>query len=58
MNKPYPAFCKDCKYSTTDKDAEWNLRCGNPIVNANDEWALAGSEPSHGSACREQRRLK
>ncbi len=44
MSKPFPAFCKDCKWSTTEINREWYLKCFNPIINANDSWALSRGE--------------
>lgn len=41
MKKPYPALCKDCKYSKPEERSELILRCHNPIVNAKDAWALS-----------------
>ena len=57
MNKPYPALCKDCKYSFR---RERSLRCDHPKVNARDAWAL-GSETNEGlfvgKTCTEERAI-
>ena len=50
MKKPYPALCKDCKYSKPEERSDWNLRCHHPVVNAADPWAL-GSKNIGGSSC-------
>ena len=56
MKKPYPALCKDCKWSITDGNHHWNILCTNPVVNANDPWALTKDEiQTHGSSAREER---
>jgi 5-methylcytosine-specific restriction endonuclease McrA len=52
--KPYPAFCKNCKFSAPEVSHVWNLRCHNPVVNGRDAWALAGTEVS-GTNCHDQR---
>lgn len=55
-NKPYPAFCIDCKWSKTYEDRSWVLYCTNPIINANDSWALASSVgEGKGSEARAER---
>ncbi len=41
MSKPFPALCKECKWSTENKDYNWNLGCINPKVVAKDKWALS-----------------
>ena len=59
MSKPYPTLYKDCKHSKPSKDAEWNLLCQHPVVNAGDPWALArASISSAGSGCRDERQRK
>lgn len=59
MTKPYPLLCKDCFYSVPEEGSAWNLRCTNPVVNANDSWALAtNSKGTYGSNCRSQREIK
>ena len=56
MTKPYPALCKDCKWSVPDGDRSWTLLCTNPIINANDPWALTKSEDQiFGSSTRDER---
>lgn len=59
MSKPYPALCKDCKHSNPQKGSDWNLLCLNPVVNADDPWALSRASVSDsGSSCREERQRK
>lgn len=59
MINPFPLLCKDCYYSVPEERSEWNLRCINPIVNANDPWALAtNSKATYGSDCRSERSIK
>lgn len=58
MSKPYPALCKDCLWSRPEEHSVWNLKCHNPKVNAEDEWALsaASSFPEGvGSTCHTER---
>lgn len=55
MKKPFPAFCKDCKYSKPEEKSEWNLRCHHPVVNADDSYALA-SPKMNGTQCSDERR--
>lgn len=50
-------FCKDCLYSKSKKGSAWILKCYNPIVNRNDEWALSSADIS-GTSCREERAKK
>ena len=51
-----PKFCKDCRWSLDDP---MGLRCQNPIVNANDQWALSADDrSSKGSSCAHERGLK
>ena len=57
MNKPFPVFCRDCRFSEPERDASWNLKCKNPIVNARDEWALASSAGGAGTSCKDERRV-
>lgn len=54
MNKPFPALCKDCKWSKPETYSNWNLRCHHPKVNAKDPWAL-GSASANGTACNHER---
>lgn len=59
MSKPFPALCKDCKWSVPEEGSRssWSLRCVNPIVNAEDSWALAaGDGRSAGSDPQSERR--
>lgn len=53
--KPYPALCKDCRYSEPEVGSEWNLRCHHPVVNARDSWALAACGKNSGSTCHTER---
>lgn len=56
MEKPFPALCKDCRYSEPEKDSSWTLRCVHPKVNAKDSWALAASSDRHrGTTCHDER---
>ena len=49
-------FCKDCKWSFPNPKSDWELRCKHPVVNSNDEWALA--YPSfQGTLCRSEREV-
>lgn len=57
MNKPYPALCKDCKWSRVSESSRWETRCQHPRVNAQDAWALTATTIS-GSAARDQRERK
>ena len=58
-DKPFPALCKDCKYSKPEARSEWSLRCLHPAVNARDPWALSGAIVSdQGSSAREERERK
>jgi len=57
MKKPYPALCKDCKYSKPEEHQAWNLRCHNPIINAKDSWALSSIDAG-GSNCSAERERK
>jgi hypothetical protein len=59
-NKPFPALCKDCRWSKPEKRSEWNNRCFHPKVVSKDSWALANNnegEP-YGVACREERQRR
>ena len=53
--KPYPALCRDCKYSAPEERSSWAIRCHHPKVNANDSWALSNGGSVQGSDCRAQR---
>lgn len=50
-------YCIECKYSATEKDASWNLRCRHPAVNKEDPWALSASSIL-GTDCRAERQIK
>jgi hypothetical protein len=56
-SRPYPALCRDCKWSISVEQRQWELRCINPKVNASDSWALsAGYEMwAIGTDCRAER---
>lgn len=59
MHKPFPALCKDCRYSKPEEHSEWSLRCTNPLVNAKDPWALTtNSAGIYGTNCRNEREKK
>ena len=51
-----PKFCKDCKWSSVDEHSSWALRCVNPKVNANDEYALSSGVAFRGSSTTEERK--
>jgi hypothetical protein len=58
MKKPYPALCRDCKHQIPEDGSKWNSRCTHPIVNAQNEWALAntgGNGTSANSDARSER---
>lgn len=55
MSKPYPALCRECKWSRAVPSREWSLRCVHPVINANDSWALARRDGEIGSAARDER---
>lgn len=52
MKKPFPALCKDCKYS--ESDSSIYLRCYHPKVNAKDTYAL-GNKLGVGTLCTQVR---
>lgn len=56
-NKPYPALCKDCKWSAMHEGRDWYLKCVNPIINAKDSWALsrAKGDTAYGSDAQRER---
>jgi hypothetical protein len=56
MNKPFPAYCKDCAHSKPDTDDIWDLRCHHPEVNAKDAWALAHGK-GNGASCHTERQM-
>ena len=55
MNKPYPALCRDCKWSRTEENRDWYLRCVHPVINANDSWALSRGNREYGSDTQQER---
>ena len=58
-------FCKDCKWSRTDKSS-YEVRCVHSSVVANDPWALTRMNTEHyedrdfgcGKSCHEERSQK
>ena len=52
--KPYPALCRDCKFSKPSPGSEWNLKCLHPRVNAGNAWALVANG-DFGCECRGER---
>jgi hypothetical protein len=60
MTKPFPALCKDCKWSKPERrPTDHNNRCFHPKVVCKDSWALANNnfegDPT-GVYCRDERR--
>jgi hypothetical protein len=55
MSKPYPALCRECKWSRKEDNRGSYLRCVHPIVNANDPWALSGGSNNYGSDTHNER---
>jgi hypothetical protein len=56
--KPFPALCKDCKWSATEGNRDWYLKCVHPIINAKDSWALSratGDNNVYGSDAQRER---
>lgn len=49
-------YCTECKYSQSESNSTWTLRCTHPAVNAKDSWALS-SKVINGTSCREEREL-
>ena len=56
MSKKPVVFCRDCKFSATDPNGAWQLRCHNPEVNRKDGWALGCAETFRGVECVTERR--
>ena len=57
MTKPFPALCKECKWSVAENDREWNVNCVHPKVNACDPYALGGGPGRiYGTGCVEERK--
>jgi hypothetical protein len=60
MTKPFPALCRDCKHGIPEEGSPWSMWCTNPMVNAQNEWALANTggngAPAHSSARQERAR--
>lgn len=54
LSRPFPALCKDCRWSKSVKDSTWELRCTNAVVNADDAWALSNVEIP-GTNCHRER---
>jgi hypothetical protein len=42
-DKPFPALCRDCKWSQPENRSDWNNVCTNPSVVAVHPWALANN---------------
>ena len=57
INKPYPAFCRDCKHHQNLIETSMLLRCVHPIVNTKDSEALA-QKNTLGSVCEKERNNK
>ena len=57
MSRPYPALCKDCKWSRSEENRDWYLRCVHPVINANDSWALSRgkADTAYGSDAQQER---
>jgi hypothetical protein len=56
LNKPFPCYCKDCKWSKEEERSSYFIRCHNPIVNAKDPHALGcGDGIFSGVDCKEAR---
>jgi hypothetical protein len=58
MNKPFPALCRECKYSEPDENSSWSLHCIHPVVNGNDPYALASKVTGRGTDCHDERKRK
>ena len=54
MTKPFPALCRDCKYSKISTVNQHGLDCLNSKVNSKDAWALASAAPARSSATEER----
>ena len=50
-----PVFCNDCKWSKSDNDSRWALKCHNPNVNSKDSWALGSAGTGRGTSCHNER---
>lgn len=60
MKKPFPALCKDCKWSRKYSEG-FGLRCYHPEVVAKNAWALSQSDAegnAYGKDCREEREVR
>ena len=58
MTKPFPALCKDCKWSEPENSYSTFNVCHNPQVMAQDTWTLSQSSVEgkpFGSSCRSER---
>ena len=49
MTKPFPARCKDCKWSTPERHSTWSNKCTNPKVVVTYPWSLANG--NEGDPC-------
>ena len=58
MSKPYPALCRECKWSRKEDNRDSYLRCVHPIVNANDPWALSKGSNNYGSDTHNERQKR
>lgn len=58
MSKPYPALCRECKWSYKEDGRDYYLRCTHPIINANDSWALSKGSATYGSDTQVERAKK
>ena len=50
-------LCRNCTWSVVNEN-DWDLKCSNPIVNANDYWALSSKYEYAGTSCRSEREQK
>ena len=57
MKKPFPALCRDCKWSTPEPKFEWNNLCTHPKVVSKDRNALARNREGqpYYSSCVDER---
>ena len=60
MKKPFPALCKDCKYSRPEDERSHYNVCTHPKVMSDDSYTLASNfiNKPHGSSCRDEREKK
>ena len=55
MNK-YPKLCRDCKWALDRKEV--TVRCVNPIVNANDAYALSSGHDKYRGTLTTNERMR